>query len=103
MKVIWSDKALLRKEAIEDYIFEYFGLEAFVRYQAAVNKWVDSLQVSPYIGVMEPLLDCSKREYRSFVVAGLSKGIYCVENDVIMIVDWWDTRRGIPTLLGEQI
>ena len=98
MQVIWSERAYVRRQAIEDYILYSFGFVALRNYEDAVDAWVETLKASPLTGQIEPILQNMRKEYRYFVVEDLTKGIYYVEDDKIIIVDWWDTRRSVNTL-----
>ena len=98
MQIIWSDRAFIRRQAIEDYILCSFGFEAQAEYVEAIDKWKCLVKENPQIGKIEPLLVGMRKEYRSYVIAKLTKCIYYVEDDFIVIVDWWDTRRGLSTL-----
>ena len=98
MRIIWSDRAFVRRQAIEDYILFSFGFAAQAEYVEAVEDWKKLVLSNPQIGKVEPLLEGMRKEYRSYVISKLTKCIYYVENDFIVVVDWWDTRRGIKTL-----
>lgn len=98
MRIIWSDRAFVRRQAIEDYILFSFGFVAHTEYVEAVEDWKKLVLDNPNIGKVEPLLANMRKEYRSYVISKLTKCIYYVENDFIVVVDWWDTRRGIKTL-----
>jgi len=95
MQIFWSERALTRRQAIEDYVLFAFGFPAYQDYIDAIDEWKKVLLENPNAGKEEPILAGMSKEYRSFVVRSLSKGIYYVENDAINIVDWWDTRRDI--------
>lgn len=98
MQIIWSDRAYVRRQAIEDYILYSFGFAAHVEYVEAIDEWKKLVKENPCIGKAEPLLEGMRKEYRSYVISKLTKCIYYVEDDFIVVVDWWDTRRGIKTL-----
>ena len=96
--IYWSERAFVRRQAIEDYILYSFGRKAHADYIKEINRWKVSLKNNPYLGQAEPILEGMSKEYRYFVVANQSKGIYYVEENDIFIVDWWDTRRSIERL-----
>ena len=98
MRIIWSDRAYVRRQAIEDYILFSFGFAAHADYVEAIEEWKKTVLENPQIGKVEPLLEGMRKEYRSYVISELTKCIYYIENDFIVIVDWWDTRRCIKTL-----
>lgn len=101
MHVLWSERAYVRRQAIEDYILCSFGFAALMDYVNAVDEWKEIVQKNPNIGAIEPLLEGARKEYRSVVIADLTKCIYYVEDDCIMIADWWDTRRSITYLKAD--
>jgi plasmid stabilization system protein ParE len=88
----------VRRQAIEDYILYSFGFAAHAEYVEAIEEWKRLVKENPYIGKIEPLLEGMRKEYRSYVISKLTKCIYYVEEEFIVVVDWWDTRRGIKTL-----
>ncbi len=98
MQILWSERAYTRRQAIEDYVLYAFGFVAYQDYIDAIEEWKKVLLENPNAGKEEPILSNMRKQYRSFVVRSLSKGIYYVENDAINIVDWWDTRRDIKDL-----
>ena len=59
------------------------------------------LEWNPNLGPAEPYLADAPVLYRSIVVNRLNKIIYWINDDVIEIVDFWDTRRE-PTAQAEQ-
>jgi len=50
------------------------------------------LKRSPNIGQIDPLFSSRAATYRSVIVNGLNKMVYRVDDDVINIVAFWDTR-----------
>ena len=97
-QILWSERAFARRQAIEDYILYSFGYAAHADYVEAVNEWKSIVRENPYAGPIEPVLEGGCKEYRSVVIANLTKCIYYVEDDCIMIADWWDTRRSVSQL-----
>ena len=93
MQIIWSERAFERRMAIEDYIFCSFGYEAYQTYQEQIEDWKRIVVANPRAGAIEPILEGARKEYRSFSIGDLTKCIYYIENDFIVFVDWWDTRR----------
>ena len=98
MQVIWSERAYIRRQAIEDYILYSFGFSALRHYEEEIDSWINTLTANPEAGPVEPILQNMRKEYRSFVIEEQTKGIYYVEDDLLVIVDWWDTRRELDTL-----
>ncbi|MBR1878928.1 MAG: type II toxin-antitoxin system RelE/ParE family toxin [Paludibacteraceae bacterium] len=98
MQIIWSERAFIRRQAIEDYILISFGYIAYTKYVHAIDAWKELVLTHPQAGAIEPLLTGMRKEYRSFVIANQTKCIYYIEGNDIVFVDWWDTRRSIQTL-----
>ena len=98
MQIIWSDRAYIRRQAIEDYILFSFGYAAHAEYVEAVDEWKRIVVANPNIGKVEPILSGMRKEYRSSIISKLTKCIYYIDSDFIVIVDWWDTRRAISNL-----
>ena len=101
MDVIWHKEA---KEALREtaaYIRKNFGLIVREDFRNEVNHVQTLLQSNPYMGAIEPLLSDCPKEYRSFVTNKLNKIVYYVEDDIIHIADFWDTRRG-PNQQAQQ-
>lgn len=53
------------------------------------------LATNPNLGSMEPLLSNRPTAYRSVVITKLNKMVHYINDteDIIYIVDFWDTRR----------
>ena len=51
------------------------------------------LVISPNLGSIDPLFADRPVAYRSIIINGLSKMVYRVDDDVIHIVGFWDTRQ----------
>ena len=98
MQIIWSERAFIRRQAIEDYILYSFGYVAHAKYIEEVETWKNAVLANPEIGAKEPLLEGMRKEYRSYTIANQTKCIYYIEDDFIVFVDWWDTRRSITNL-----
>lgn len=93
MEIIWADEAFERWHEAADYILHRFGVQAVERFQENTEEWEDAMLQSPMIGKVEPLLANRTHLYRSVVINKLNKLIYYIENETIIIADFWDTRR----------
>ena len=93
MKVIWQPLAKEGKRQIADYIRREFGLKRKKAFMQEVDKTVKLLMRSPNVGQIDPLYANRAFTYRSIIINGLNKLVYRIDNDVIHIVDFWDTRR----------
>ena len=59
------------------------------------------MKSQPGIGSIDPLFSDRAIMYRSMVINGLNKMVYCVKDDAIHIACFWDCRRE-PTTLAEK-
>lgn len=102
MNVKWSKSAQSHWFEAASYIKTEFGIMALDNFAKATDDVVRQLSFMPSCGPFEPLLSHRNGNYRSIVYGKYSKLIYVVCNDIITIVDYWDTRRE-PKQLAERI
>lgn len=93
MKVVWTKHAYEAWLEIAQYISETFGLKALQDFQKNTLQWESTISTMPEAGRVEPLLQGMQKVYRSVVVGRHSKMVYSVEENVIKIDAFWDTRR----------
>ena len=75
------------------YIQASFGKKARLKFRHEIAHVSELLLQNPNLGPVEPYLADAPVLYRSIVVNRLNKIIYWINDDVIEIVDSWDTRR----------
>ena len=75
-----------------EYVREQFGYKRKRKFVQDVDKAARMLKRSPGIGQIDPLFASHAATYRSVIVNGLNKMVYRVDDDVIYIVAFWDTR-----------
>ena len=92
MRVIWQMPAKKGRDNVADYICRQFGAKRKMRFLQEVRHTTKMLCRSPNIGSIDPLFIDRSIAYRSIIINGLSKLIYRIDNDVIHIVAFWDTR-----------
>lgn len=102
MKVVWSELARDSLLIISDYILLEFGISAQDHFLDEVEHTAMLLELNPFIGKQEPLLEGLRGDFRSLVVSKLSKIVYSIQGNSVYIVDFWDTRID-PTALVERI
>ena len=51
------------------------------------------LRRSPNVGSIDPLFADRSSAYRSIIINGLSKMVYRIDDDIVYIVGFWDTRQ----------
>ena len=101
MIVIWSPKAKESLKRISRYIFLTFGEKPTEKFKERVLQLEKTLATNPNIGPREPLLIKYSNNYRSIVVNNLNKFVYYVENDIVHIAAFWDTRREPKSLIKD--
>jgi plasmid stabilization system protein ParE len=92
MRAKWTDYAKEQKRQVADYIRREFGTKRRRKFMQEVNDTVEKLRRSPYIGQIDPLFEAHAATYRSVIINGLNKLVYRVDDDIIHIVGFWDTR-----------
>ena len=98
MKVKWT---ILAKEGLRNvakYIKDKFGVQARMDFLQDVKHTNLLLGKHPWMGPVEPSLEEHSEEFRSIVVHRLSKIIYYIDKENIMIADFWDCRQDPKTL-----
>ena len=92
MKPKWSVRAAQRYERVYRYVRSTFGMKAASDFRKRVKETERLLQSNPQLGALEPLLIDSSNSYRSVTIYGLSKLVYVVEDNTILVADFWDCR-----------
>ena len=101
MRIIVTDRA---EEKLQDnigYIIEQFGGKSKKKFIGEFRNILKLLLKNPNMGFIEPLLNERPIMYRSIVMNRYNKIIYHIKDDVIEIVDFWDTRREPKEQAGE--
>ena len=95
MRVLMTGLARQKIRETARYIRSEFGKRYRDDFLYKVQETRQYLATNPHLGSMEPLLSNRPMAYRSVVINKLNKMIYYISNtdDVIYIVDFWDTRR----------
>ena len=102
MRVKWTPEAKGQWRDTAMYILHKFGKNAKDVFMQEIRQTSMLLGKFPNMGKDEPLLADCKRAYRSIVVGRLNKIVYNVDNDIVYIVAFWDTRRE-PKTQAEQV
>ena len=102
MRVIWHPQAEDALDQVANYVREQFGAKRRNFFLQEVRKTTKILQHSPYIGSIDPLFDDRPVTYRSIIINGLSKMVYYIDDNIIHIAAFWDTRRE-PKKQSEQV
>ena len=102
MKVEWTDLAIRQKNQVADYIRRRFGFKRKKKFAQEVDQAVNMVLRNPNIGPIDPLFDDRPIAYRYVIINSLSKMVYYIDDDVIYIAAFWDTRRE-PKKQAEQV
>lgn len=101
MTIIWQTEASESFRQIVRYIHKRFGRKARLDFTQKVKNAEMLMKSQPNIGSIDPLFSDRAIMYRSMVINGLSKMVYCVRDDAIHIVAFWDCRRE-PTAQADK-
>lgn len=99
MKVIWLTNAQDALLKTAEYVGEMFGEKKQLELLDEVELCNKLFAHHPYMGRIEPELADRAVEYRYLIVKRLNKMIYSVDNDVIIVADFWNTRRSPKNLV----
>jgi plasmid stabilization system protein ParE len=92
MTIEWTPQAIYAWEQISEYIFDKFGFETMVEFEEATNEEEERLLNFPRSGQKELSAWNKSVEYRYTVINGLTKMIYHIEEEKIIVDLCWDTR-----------
>ena len=93
MRVVWHPEAAKRLRQVVRYIQTEYGSKTCTKFLKEAYRTERLLARNPCFGPIEPFLADAPVQYRSIVVNRLNKIVYWINEDVIEIVDFWDTRR----------
>lgn len=102
MRIFVHDIVKEKVRKTSRYIQAGFGKKARLNFRQEIAHVSQLLLKNPNLGSVEPYLADAPVLYRSIVVNRLNKLVYWINDDVIEIVDFWDTRRE-PTAQAEQM
>lgn len=96
MRVKWTEQARRQRDEVANYIRQQFGAKRKHQFKQEVRDTTDLLKRSPGIGKIDPLFEARATTYRSVIINGLNKLVYCIDDETIHIVAFWDTRMEPP-------
>lgn len=102
MRLVWAEGALSDWEGIARYIAVNFGKQAYDEYNEATDR--AEKQITEFPGSGTPLKTCKHKDLGlKFVFVGkLSKMIYHIDGETVVIDVVWDTRQ-CPTRLIDRL
>lgn len=92
MRVIWTERARMQRDEVANYIRQQFGAKRKYQFKQEIRNTTNLLRQSPNIGKIDTLFEDCPQAYRSIIINGLNKLVYRIEDDIIHIVGFWDTR-----------
>ena len=102
MNIRWDPDAKASFRQIARYINTRFGRSARQRFLQKVKDTERLIKHSPNIGPIDSLFSSRPATYHSVVINGLSKMVYRIDDDIIHIVGFWDTRQE-PEAQAKQV
>ena len=102
MRIEWTYLADRQRNQVADYIRKQFGAKRMKVFLKEVRSTTKMLSSNPNIGPIDPLFEDRPIAYRYVIINNLSKLVYYIDDDVIYIAAFWDTRRE-PKKQAEQV
>lgn len=104
ISVIWRKRAERQLDIATTQGCKLFGERIAAKFYWQVKRDSALLATHPHLGIVEPLLDDRRRNYRSLVVHEHFKLVYYIDEkqQTLYIVALWDTRCE-PARLSQQI
>ena len=102
MKIVVSERAKHSRDQIARYILLYFGKKKLLEFREAYHATKRFITENPNGGAREMNLSTDEVEYRYTMINGLTKLVYRVADDYILVADMWDVRREPPQALRDD-
>lgn len=103
MTVIWHPEATLSAAQTAEFIRLRDGDVACENFIQAIDEAVETLKMFPESSAEECLFRKNPLHFRSVPVQKLNKIIYRIDDAVVYIVDFWDTRMKPWTLVNRVL
>jgi plasmid stabilization system protein ParE len=97
MKIIRTPRAIEGFREVAQYIASQFGNQALQDFQKRTKEWTRLLKTMPNLGGVDEDISTETFEYRSIAIYKRSMMVYRIEGETIIIVDFYDTRRSVPS------
>lgn len=97
MKVVVTHKAALGRNNIVRYIQWEFGDLSVAKFCKEYNAAKKAIGRVPFSFQKELNLSTDELDVHFYVIKGLTKIVYVVIDDQVVILDIWDTRHEPPT------
>ena len=99
MKVIISERAKYNRDQIARYIFRKFGLKALLDFRKSYKETKRYIAQHPEGCEVEEHLSDEQYTYHFTNINGLTKLLYRIDGETIFIVDMWDVRQELPSVV----
>lgn len=96
MRIVVSQRAKDNREQIARYILAKFGNKALLEFRDAYKDTKNYILQHPEGCEVEEHLSNELYTYHFTNINGLTKLLYRVEGELIIIVDMWDVRKEPP-------
>lgn len=100
-RLIFSEKFRRSMERFMVCSHDIYNQNTLLRLKDGIRQNGKLLTENPYYGAVEFVLN-ERDEFRRIVIKPYFKMLYVVEEDDIVLVDIWDTRRN-PSYLKESL
>ena len=103
MRVIITDFAKQEIRKTASHIQHSFGKASKDNFLNNIRLTMNLIGSHPFLGPEEESLADLPGNYRSIVVNSLNKMIYRIQDDHVLVEDFWDVRREPSDLKGQII
>ena len=98
MRIVWTARYNKSLEYIFTCARDVYSRTTLKKLNSSIKSIEAILIENPLLGAVEPLLRGREQEYRHIVIKPLFKIIYRIEDDIIYMIDIWDSRRNPKNL-----
>ena len=96
MKLIYTSIALYNRKQISKYISRNFGKQSVQDFNERVKAAHKSIKDSPFAHPKDWDLSTAELDVHFYIINGLTKMVYVVEDNQVIVLDIWDTRHQPP-------
>ncbi|MBR2166892.1 MAG: type II toxin-antitoxin system RelE/ParE family toxin [Paludibacteraceae bacterium] len=97
MKIVRTPRALAGIREVATYIAKTFGQKALLDFKQRLSECTKAIKDHPGSGTIDWDVSNADKRYLSMLVYRKSWMVYRVEGDIIYIVDFYDTRKAVPS------
>ena len=97
MKIVRTKRAIEGIREVSSYIAKTFGHKALLDFKLRLADCTRTIKEHPGSGTIDWDVSTSQKQYISILGYRRSWMVYRVEGEIIYIVDFYDTRKSLPT------